>query len=74
MLYDTLCPRTARNFRELATGLYGFGYANSAFHRVVPDVRSFIMSFFRVQGGRRGLQEHEGRELASPVATNSSII
>ncbi|OBZ77207.1 Peptidyl-prolyl cis-trans isomerase [Grifola frondosa] len=43
-LWDSACPLTARNFRELATGQNGFGYANSTFHRVVP--RSFS-----IQGG-----------------------
>lgn len=30
---------TARNFRELASGNHGFGYANSTIHRIVPEVR-----------------------------------
>ncbi|KAL5341402.1 cyclophilin-like domain-containing protein [Aspergillus crustosus] len=42
-LFDDVVPRTARNFRELATGQHGFGYANSPFHRVIPK--------FMLQGG-----------------------
>jgi len=42
-LHDDRTPLTARNFRELATGQHGFGYAGSAIHRVIPD--------FMVQGG-----------------------
>ncbi|KZT00357.1 Der f Mal f 6 allergen [Laetiporus sulphureus 93-53] len=42
-LFDQICPMTARNFRELASGNHGFGYANSTIHRIVPE--------FMIQGG-----------------------
>ncbi|KAK0206752.1 cyclophilin [Desarmillaria ectypa] len=42
-LFDDVVPKTAKNFRELATGQHGFGYEGSGFHRIIPQ--------FMLQGG-----------------------
>jgi len=38
-LFDDVVPRTTQNFHELTTGQHGFGYAESAFLRIIPNVR-----------------------------------
>ncbi|KZP12165.1 cyclophilin [Athelia psychrophila] len=42
-LYDDVVPKTAKNFRELATGVHGYGYAGCSFQRIIPN--------FMLQGG-----------------------
>lgn len=44
-LYGDVVPKTAENFKQLCTGERGYGYKNSGFHRIIPQVRVGVASF-----------------------------
>ncbi|KAF8915549.1 cyclophilin-like domain-containing protein [Mucidula mucida] len=62
-LYDEDVPKTSKNFRELATGQHGFGYAGSGFHRIIPG--------FMLQGG--DFTHHNGTGASRYMGTNETF-
>jgi peptidylprolyl isomerase len=54
-LFDHLAPVTAQRFRELASGIHGYGYTGTDFHRIIPGCV--------IQGGIVTLTDNNGNQL-----------
>ena len=54
-LFDNTAPYTAQKFRQLASGISGFGYAGTNLHRIIPDcvIQGGIVTFVDEEGNQK---------------------
>merc|ERR1711917_126891 len=69
-LFDDAVPKTAKNFRTLATGSKGFGYKGSVFHRIIAG----FMCQVRSMKGHRFLLRRNFRAETSTKVTVLVVI